>query len=402
MRIAVARMQSCYDARRRRELNRLMDNTHAYVIGRSGFGKSTLLKNEIFMEIQNADRAVFFIDPHGRDALDLIDAIPSQHHRRLCYIDVSDTQYAVGFRPLLEPQHGITTFKDIWHESWGPRLEWWLFNGLALILEAGVTLLTLPLLYYDRRTRLKLLENVGKKSTREFWLREYPSYNERQQQEGMSPILNKVGQLLASDISRHLVQKHPKLDLRQAITDKMIVVLNLSKGTIGDEAAHILGSVFTTTLRQAAMDVRLPVSLFADEFQNYGTSIFVSLLSEMRKFGLRLILAHQFADQIEPRLLSAILGNVKDIYVFNVGHASAVLLAPQFNRDQQPFNPSALTTTPPYSALLNGIEIALPPFDAPKGSLTKLLEQSRRRYGRKLTPSPPRRALTPSPRRRKI
>jgi len=361
-----------------------MENLHTYVCGKSGSGKSTFIKNEILAEIEQRDRAVFFIDPHGEDALDLLDAIPSDLTEKTCYVDLSDSYYAVGFNPISNPVHCLSGLKSIWHESWGPRMEWLLLNGLHVIHENDATLEHLTPLYFDSLHRSRMLRNVTKKSTLKFWAKEFPLKYEKSKDNPDSPILNKIGQLLASDISRNLCQRHPKLDFVQALREKHIVVVNLSKPTIGDEAAAIFGSLFTTTLRAALLEHPTPASLYADEFQTYGTSLFSSMLSEMRKFGLKMVLAHQFISQIDPKLQKAILGNAARKIIFNVDHDDAVVLGAAYNRNLEAFNPNVLTDLAPFTALIDGVRHTLPPFDPRKrGRLPVILERSRRRFGRK-------------------
>ena len=162
--------------------------------------------------------------------------------------------------------------------------------------------------------------------------------------------------------------RHPKFDFKVALNEKMIVLLNLAKPNIGDEAAAILGALFTTTLRSALLENPRPCTLIADEFQTYGTSLFSGMLSEMRKFGLKMIVAHQFISQIDEALRDAILGNTTQKIIFNVDHKDAEILAKAYNRLTQDFNPSAITDLQAYQAFVNGHKVTLPPFTAPHGT----------------------------------
>ena len=368
-----------------------MENLHQYVCGKSGSGKSTFLKNAILDEIEERDHAVFFIDPHGHDALDLLDAIPSDLTEKTCYIDLSDYHYAVGFNPLIKPAHTLSGLKSIWIDSWGPRMEWLLLNGLLVLAEhPQATLEDLTPLYFDPVHREKLIGSaeeprIATTATRRFWFKEFPLKYAKSKDNPDSPILNKIGQLLTSDISRNLCQKSPKFDFRQALQERYVVIVNLSKPTIGDEAAAIFGSLFTTTLRATLLEHPAPCSLYADEFQTYGTSLFASMLSEMRKFGLKMVLAHQFISQIDEKLQKAVLGNVAHKVIFNVDYDDAVVLSKAYNGLVQDFNPSVLTDLPTYSALVNGHIQQLPAFDPPRrGRLDTIIERSRRRFGRRL------------------
>jgi hypothetical protein len=363
-----------------------MENLHQYICGKSGSGKSTYLKNQILDEIEARDHAVFFIDPHGHDALDLLDAIPPDLTEKTCYIDLSDAEYAVGFNPLIKPAHTLSGLKSIWIDSWGPRMEWLLLNGLLVLAEnPPATLEDLTPLYFDPVHREKLLRSVAKPATHKFWTKEFPLKYEKSRDNPDSPILNKIGQLLTSDISRNLCQKSPKFNFREALAENYIAIVNLSKPTIGDEAAAIFGSLFTTTLRTTLLEHPAACSLYADEFQTYGTSLFASMLSEMRKFGLKMVLAHQFISQIDEKLQKAILGNVSHKVIFNVDYDDAVVLSKAYNRLVQDFNPSVLTDLPPYSALIDGHVQQLPTFDpARRGRLDTIIERSHRRFGRRL------------------
>lgn len=363
-----------------------MENRHEYIVGKSGQGKTTLLLNKVFDEIQNRDRAIFFIDPHGEAALQLLDTLPRSAFRRTCYIDCSDTEYAVGFNPLLNPLHCLSGLKSIWSESWGPRMEWLLLNGLlTLHANPGTTFKDLPKLYYDRAFREQLLEGASP-DVRRFWRKEYPQKYEKSKDNPDSPILNKIGQINASSISRVLCQTTPKLDLSQALQEHYIVVLNLHTPSIGNEAAAILGALFTTTLRAALLRSPAPCTLFADEFQKYGTSIYAEMLSEMRKFGLRMVLAHQYISQIDVKLQAAILGNVAHKTIFNVDYDDAVVLSKGYNRITQNFNPAAITELEPYEAYVDGTRTFLPAFEPPFGigKLNDVAKTSRLFFARRL------------------
>jgi len=169
-----------------------MDNQNFVLFGKPGSGKSTFLKNEILRDIE-ADRAVFYVEPHGEDSLDLLNQIPRRRIRDVCYLDASDPTHAVGFDVLDAPHRLVSALRTIFKDSWGPRLEQFLRNGLAAIFEARLSLHDLAPLYYDKLHRAKVLAKVQNPSTRTFWLDLYPkAFNPRQQQEAASPIYNKL------------------------------------------------------------------------------------------------------------------------------------------------------------------------------------------------------------------
>lgn len=364
-----------------------MDNQHSYVCGKSGMGKSTFLLNEVFREIARRDRALVFIDPHGETALALLDALPRSLIKQTVYIDASDRTHAVGFNPIRNPLHCLSGLKSIWIDSWGPRMEWLLLNALLLLGDnPGMTFQQLPPLFYDARHRDKLLRNTRNAAVLKFWREEFPRKYESSKDNPDSPILNKIGQLNTSSISRILCQHSPKFDFRDALSERRIVVCNLHIPTIGDEAAAILGSLLTTTLRDALLTAPAPCTLFADEFQKYGTTIYAAMLSEMRKFGLRMVLAHQYVSQIDERLQKAILGNVRQKVIFNVDYEDAEVLARSYNRLTQEFNPAAITELEPYEAYVNGVLTRMPAFVPPfgTGKAKDVMERSRRGFARSL------------------
>ena len=363
-----------------------MENAHEYIVGKSGQGKTTLLLNKIFDELQNRDRAIFFIDPHGEAAVQLLDALPRSAFKRTCYIDCSDTDYAVGFNPLLDPRHCLSGLKSIWAESWGPRMEWLLLNGLlTLHANPGSTFKDLPKIYYDRAFRERLVAN-NTVDLQRFWRREYPEKYEKSKDNPDSPILNKIGQINASAISRILCQRSPKLDFAEALRERYIVVVNLHTPSIGNEAAAILGALFTSTLRAVLLRAPSPSTLYADEFQKYGTSMYTEMLSEIRKFGLKMVLAHQFISQIDLRLQAAILGNVAHKTIFNVDYDDAAILSKGYNQITQDFNPAAITELEPYEAFVDGSVVSLPRFMPPfgTGKLNDVTRTSRLRFARQL------------------
>jgi hypothetical protein len=357
-----------------------MDNQHFYAVGRSGFGKSTLLKNRIFGDL---DLPIFVIDPHGEDARDLISRLPASYYERLCYFDLSASTTPT-FNPILEPWHAILPFQVIWKDSYGPRLNYQLYHALAAVFEAKLTLQEVPRLFHDKPFRLKTLERVTSTATRTFWLKEYPSWPDRIQHEAAVALYNKVGILLASPIASAITPRphHATYDFTRALKTNTITVVNLAKGSIGDEAASLFASLFTTTFRHTLMTQPTRCLFIADEFQNYGTEIYVSMLSELRKFGLQLGLAHQFATQIEPTLLHAILGNVRDTYLFNVQHADAKLLAAPYQTIMTDIT-DELANLPPFTAYLNGARTELPPFGPSLKDFDAALAASRSRFNRR-------------------
>lgn len=323
---------------------------HLYVIGRSGSGKSTLLYNLAVSDIL-AGHGVTVIDPHGDLFESIIDTIPPQRTNDVALLDVTD-EYIFPFNPLSErtalaADNLISAFKAIWHHSWGPRLEWFLHRGVSLLMEKNRTLIDLPRLYYDKTFRAKITEHIKDPALRDFWHREYPSYNARYREDAMGPILNKVGQFLANPLVRQMLSHHhPPFTISTALQKSQIFLINLSKGHVGEEPANLLGSLILSNIKTAVMARKNPpMRLYVDEFQSFGTTVFASMLSEARKYNLALTLAHQFTAQIDDEVRSAILGNAGTMFVFRVGVEDARLIAGEFHplpahelADQFPFH----------------------------------------------------------------
>ena len=374
---------------------------HVFVIGKSGSGKSTVMFNLAMADIF-AGHGVAVIDPHGDLALDILDAIPRSRVNDVCYLDATDTERPVGFNPasMIAPERRalaaagiVSAFKHLWSDSWGPRLEHFLFHGVAaLISRRHATLIDLPRLYTDDLFRERVIKSVTDPETRRFWCNEFPSYTKQFRTEAVAPILNKVGQFAASPQLRLILgQLAPRLDLSSTMNNRRILVANLAKGTIGEQASNLLGSLLVSHFQLVAMErgvlaphQRIPFFAHVDEFSNFGSDTFASLLSESRKFAIHFVLVSQFTDQILPAVRSAVLGNVGSLIAFRVGSRDAQLLAPEFH----PMEPGALTDLSPFTAWLRRSDSGRdwirvePKLYAPTGSAIAIKEQSRRRYGR--------------------
>jgi DNA helicase HerA-like ATPase len=336
---------------------------HIFIAGKSGTGKSTLLYNLVLAQICAAE-GVAVIDPHGDLALDVLDAIPQTRINDVCYLDPTDTERPVGFNPVAQiaPERRalaaagiVSAFKHLWSDSWGPRLEYFLLHGLiAIVSRPHATLLDLPRLYTDDAFRDHVLRHVSDPETLRFWRREFPSYTKALRSEAVAPILNKVGQFTASPELRLILgQVAPRFDLRMTMDRRKIFIANLAKGSIGEQAANLLGSLIVSHLQLLAMErgskprhERTPFFVAVDEFPNLSSHTFATLLSESRKFGLQFALVAQFLDAVPPIVRSAILGNVGTLIVLRVGSHDSQLLAPEF----RPMDAGALTDQEPFTA----------------------------------------------------
>ena len=373
---------------------------HVYIVGKSGSGKSTFLFNLAMGDISRGE-GVAVIDPHGDLALDILDAIPRSRINDVCYLDVTDTERPVGFNPAtrIAPERRalaaagiVSAFKHLWSDSWGPRLEHFLYHGVAaLISRRHATLIDLPRVYLDDNFRQRLIRSVTDPETFRFWHEEFPSYTKAFRSEAVAPILNKAGQFTASPQLRLILgQVAPRLDLAFTMNNRRILIANLAKGAIGEQASNLLGSLLVSHLQLVAMargslppHQRVPFFVHVDEFQTFSSDAFASLLSEARKFATHFALANQYTDQLPHAVRSAVIGNAGSLVVFRVGSEDAELLAPEF----RPMERGALADQEPFTAWLRrGIGrdriFAEPQLYKPLGSAEAIKLQSRQRFGR--------------------
>jgi energy-coupling factor transporter ATP-binding protein EcfA2 len=373
---------------------------HLYIVGKSGSGKSTLLFNLAIDDI-NRGEGIAVIDPHGDLALDILDTIPRNRINDVCYLDVTDMERPVGFNPItrVAPERRalaaagvVSAFKHIWSDSWGPRLEHFLYHGIAaLISRQHSTLIDLPRVYIDDRFREQLLRSGSDSETLRFWNEEFLAYPKSFRSEAIAPILNKAGQFTASPQLRMILgQVAPRFDLGFTMNNRRILIANLAKGSIGEQASNLLGSLIVSHLQLVAMDrsslppdQRVPFFAHVDEFQTFSSDAFASLLSEARKFATHFCLANQYTDQLQAAVRSAVIGNAGTLVVFRVGSRDSELLAPEFRTMER----GALADQEPFTAWLrrgNGQERI---FVAPKqydqlGTADTVRAQSRQRFGR--------------------
>lgn len=320
---------------------------HIYALGKTGTGKSTLLLNMAIADME-AGNGLCVIDPHGDLAQTILAHVPRQRIVDVINFDATDTEYAIGFNPLfhIDPSKHhllaselIATFKKLWSESWGPRLEHVLrFTLLTLLQYPGSTLLDIHSLLTNQHHRGRVVSTLQDTHLKAFWLGEFEKYPPTLRAEIISPILNKVGLFLASPVLRHIVgQERSTLHLRDIMDTRKILICNLSKGSIGEEAASLLGSMLITSLHMAALqrsdteeEARIPFFLYVDEVHSFITRSFADLVSEVRKYKVGLFLTHQYLDQLPENLQTAILGNVGTIMSFRIGAADAEVLANEF------------------------------------------------------------------------
>ncbi|OHA17018.1 MAG: hypothetical protein A3C79_01915 [Candidatus Taylorbacteria bacterium RIFCSPHIGHO2_02_FULL_45_28] len=323
---------------------------HIYVIGKTGMGKSTLLENMAVQDIQNGE-GMAFIDPHGKTADLLLEYVPKERIRDVIHIAPFDVDFPISFNVLesVDPtkRHLVvsglmSTFKKIWVDAWSARMEYILINTLLALLEApNSTLLGVNRMLSDKEYRKEIISHVQDPSVKAFWTKEFAGYTERQAAEAVPAIQNKVGQFTANPLIRNMIgQPISTFDFRQAMDNRKIIIINLSKGRIGDENMKLLGGLLVTKIYLAAMsraDVpdrvmkMLPnFYLFVDEFQNFANASFADILSEARKYKLNLTIAHQYIEQMDEIVKPAVFGNVGTMITFRVGATDAEALEQEF------------------------------------------------------------------------
>ncbi len=381
---------------------------HMYLIGKTGTGKSTTLENMIYQDIQ-AGHGVAVVDPHGDLAEKVLDFIPAQRINDTVYFNPADTDYPFAFNVLerVGPEHRhlvasglVGVFKKIWADSWGPRLEYVLRNTILALLEyPGSTLLGIMRILVDKEFRKKVVARLTDPVVKSFWIDEYPRYPERLRAEAIAPIQNKVGQFLSTSLIRNIVgQVKSKINLREIMDKGKILVMNLSKGRIGEDASALLGAMMITKVQMAAMsriDIpeqeRRDLYLYVDEFQNFATESFADILSEARKYHLNLIIAHQYIGQLmteqSTRVRDSVFGNVGTMVVYRVGADDAEFLAKEF---YPRFDETDLVDLDKYNVyvklMIDGITsepfsaVSLPPLSQPEGHRDKIIRISRERH----------------------
>jgi len=377
---------------------------HIYVVGKSGVGKSVLLENMAVDDVWK-DRGVIIVDPHGEFAEKILSCVPNERVSDVIVFDPADRSYPIAFN-LLESVDDdfkgmvasgfVGIFKKIFGNSWGPRLEHILRNTvLALLDYPDSTMLDIPKMLTDGRFRDKVVEFVKDPVIRDFWILEFAQYDSKFRTEAVSPILNKVGQFLATATIRNIVgQPKSKLNIRDIMDNRKIMVVNLSRGKIGEDNSALLGAMMITKIQLAAMsradvpvDQRPDCYLYVDEFQNFATDSFAVILSEARKYHLNLIIAHQYIAQLPEEVRDAVFGNAGTIVSFRVGGADAEFLVKEF---EPVFDSNDLVNLDKYNIyiklLIDGIASpafsskTLPPVEKISGNIEKIIANSRKLY----------------------
>jgi hypothetical protein len=326
---------------------------HLYIIGKSGVGKTKLIELMLRQDV-SFDHGMCVIDPHGDLIEETLKFVPEHRMNDVVIIDPSDTEYPVSFNPLanVDPnfKHQLTqglieVLQKQFGANWTPRLEHvFRFTTLALLDYPHATMRGMISMLTDRNYRQKVIEYIEDDMVKRFWAIEFADWSEKFDTDAIIPLVNKLGQFLSDPMLRNIFgQKENKVDLEKLMREGKIILINLSKGRIGEENASFFGSMFVTKIKQAGMArAALPESerkdfyLYIDEFQNVVTETFENILSEARKYGLCLTIAHQYVAQIIPRVQQAVLGNVGSMIVFRIGGDDAEKLAPEMQPTFEP------------------------------------------------------------------
>jgi len=313
---------------------------HVYIVGKSGVGKSKLLELLVRQDIAYG-HGLCFIDPHGDVIESILDFIPEERIKDVILIDPADSQWPISFNPLQKvppemkhqmAQGMIEVMEKQFGANWTPRLEHvFRFTTLALLDYPEATLRGMISMLTDRPYRQKVIEYITDDMVKRFFAVEFADWSEKFDTDAIIPLVNKLGQFLSMPMLRNIfAQKENKIDFEEITNRKKILLINLSKGKLGEENSSFFGSMFITKIKQAGMaraelpeQKRIGFYLYVDEFHNLVTASFINLFSEARKYGLNLTVAHQYTSQLIPEVLDTVLGNVANIVVFRVGGEDA-------------------------------------------------------------------------------
>jgi hypothetical protein len=327
---------------------------HVYIIGQTGAGKSGLLELFALSDIFHG-QGYAIIDPHGDFAINNMKFIPGARMKDVVYFNPADTQFPLGFNPLevTNPEQKsnissevIGVLKRMFGESWGPRLEYILrYTILALLDRPETTMLDITRMLTDKKFRKDTLSYCQDTVVLQFWNVEFASWTDKFQAEAIAPVLNKVGAFTANPVIRNIIgQPKSTFNIREMMDEGKILIVNLSKGLIGEDNAGILGSFLVTKIQLAAMsrsdiasiEDRRPFYLYVDEFQNFATDSFATILSEARKYGLNLTVANQYISQMSDTVRNAVFGNVGTMISFRVSADDSPILSKQFEPQFEP------------------------------------------------------------------
>ncbi len=340
--------------------------SHMHVIGKTGTGKSTLLET-LFVQDMEAGRGCALIDPHGDLASRVAARVPREREDSLVYINLPDATQSYGYNPLthVSPERQslvasgmMELFQKMWPLAWGQRMEHILRNTLLALLEhPNTNFADILRMYADKSFRQRVVNGLSNEQVRAFWRTEYPKYTYRYQAEAIAPIQNKVGAFLADPrLHRFFIEPKVPLRFRQLMDEGKIVIVNLAKGQIGADSAGLVGGLLMTAIALAAFtraslpqQDRVPFHVAVDEFQTFTTLSLIEMTAELRKYGIAMLLAHQYLHQLQPDVRHAVLGNAGTLIVFRVGAEDASYLSREF---EPTFERQDFLTLPNYRIYL--------------------------------------------------
>ncbi|PIR97264.1 MAG: hypothetical protein COT91_02290 [Candidatus Doudnabacteria bacterium CG10_big_fil_rev_8_21_14_0_10_41_10] len=384
---------------------------HTYVVGKTGMGKSAMLENMAIQDVYKG-HGICFVDPHGEAVEKILKNIPASRINDVVYFNPADIENPIAFNILeyVDPNYKhlvasglMGVFTKIWAGVWSARMEYILGNTILALLDSpGNTMMGISRMYVDKTYRKKIIYSIKDPIVKSFWVNEFANYNDKFRQEAIAPIQNKVGQFLSTSVIRNIVgQPKSTIDLREIMDNKKILLVNLSKGRVGEDSSALLGAMLVTRLQLAAMSrVDIPEEkredfyLYIDEFQNFATESFATILSEARKYRLNLIMAHQYIGQLindkNTKVRDAVFGNVGTMIVFRIGADDAEYLEKEF---EPVFTPNDLLNQPKYhiylKLMIDGITSnpfsagTLPPISNLQNHTDKIIRVSQERYANK-------------------
>ncbi|MCC6954847.1 MAG: type IV secretory system conjugative DNA transfer family protein [Deltaproteobacteria bacterium] len=321
---------------------------HLYVVGKSGSGKSKMLELLIRNDLIHG-RGVGVLDPHGDLVDNVLAYVPKDRVKDVIIFDPSDLNFPPAFNPLEKVPEAlkmrvtigfIEIFKKLFGTNWSPRLEHVLrYTTLALLDSPNTTVLSILKMLTDKNYRQSIVRNIQDNVVKNFWVNEFASWSEKFDNEAITPLLNKVGQFVATNMIRNIVGQPVNLfNFRDLMDSRKILLMKVSKGILGEENAGLLGAIVVTKVYQAAMsradipeNKRVPFYFYVDEFHNFATDTFGEILSEARKYNLNLTIANQFLGQLDGHIRKTVFGNVGSVVSFRLGGEDAEIMASEFN-----------------------------------------------------------------------
>ena len=340
--------------------------SHMYVIGKTGTGKSTLLERLVLSGIE-AGEGLVLVDPHGDLVERIVARVPAHRRGDVIFLDVPNSEQPFGYNPLkrvasekrpLAASGLLEVFEKMWPEAWGVRMEHIFRNALlALLDQPQATLPDILRLFNDKKYRKEATQHIKNPQVRKFWEDEYEKYTDRMRSDGIAPIQNKIGAFLANPtLYRILTAPEKPINIRQIMDEGKILLVNLAKGQIGEDASSLFGGLLVTTIGLAAFSrqeadaaTRRPFYCYLDEFQNFTTLSMANMFSELRKYRIGMIVVHQYLYQLDPAVQYAVLGNTGTLISFRLGPKDASFIGLEL---QEKFTPLDLMNLPNYRIYL--------------------------------------------------